>query len=151
MFPIYFHLSAVCLHLSVISMITTMYVPFEVFVLLCYIPNFCVFLMFTLPVSEVSCISSPYMVFIPFSSLKVTHLGQDLKACGMPYTLPNSLSAPLQASLPEFKSKSEYICVARWAHVLNDSCSLVLDDNEETELKFRIITSNGCIYTMRVL
>lgn len=77
MFPIYiFHLSAVCLHLSVISMITTIYVPFEVFVLLCYIFNFCVLLMFTLPVSEVWCISSPYMVFIPFSSLKVTHLGK---------------------------------------------------------------------------
>lgn len=40
---------------------------------------FCVLLMFTLPVSEVWCISSPYMVFIPFSSLNVTHLGKILR------------------------------------------------------------------------
>lgn len=40
---------------------------------------FFVLLMFTLPVSEVWCISSPYMVFIPFSSLNVTHLGKILR------------------------------------------------------------------------
>lgn len=40
---------------------------------------FCVLLVFTLPVSEVWCISSPYMVFIPFSSLNATHLSKILR------------------------------------------------------------------------